>query len=103
MFSPFVFVVWNSKPDYSAPPSLHLASADGMVTPQFVDWFRMFARGYIHSLRRQSIDITECKDEECQLDLSQDRCTAALLVCRNGQRETAMLHLEVNHNGKDST
>ena len=28
-----------------APPSPNLAGTDGEITPEFIDWFRMFARG----------------------------------------------------------
>lgn len=89
-----------------APPSPNLASPDGMVTPQFVDWFRMFARGgaSILYVGNSSIDITECKDEECQLDLSQDRCVLPLSWYAEMAKEyDCHASLEVNHNGKDST
>ena len=48
-----------------APPSPNLASEDGLVTHDFVNWFRMFARGGVCTLYTGncSIDITECKDE----------------------------------------
>ena len=59
-----------------APPSPNLASTDGLVTPEFVDWFRMFARGGVDTLfvGNCSIDITECKDEAFELDLSNENC-----------------------------
>ncbi|MDR1298707.1 MAG: hypothetical protein LBJ84_00450, partial [Oscillospiraceae bacterium] len=55
-----------------APPSPNLASPDGLVTNEFLDWMRMFARGgaTVLYVGNSSIDITECKDEECQLDLN---------------------------------
>ena len=75
-----------------APPSPNLASEDGRVTHDFVDWFRQFARGGVCTLYvgNCSIDITECKDEAFQLDLSQDhdereRRPAHDLVCRHVQ------------------
>ncbi len=45
-----------------APPSPKLASTSGQVTPDFVNWFRMFARGGVCTLYdgNCSIDITEC-------------------------------------------
>ena len=54
-----------------APPSPNLASEDGLVTHDFVDWFRMFARGGVCTLYlgNSSIDITESKDEAFQLNL----------------------------------
>jgi 2,4-dienoyl-CoA reductase-like NADH-dependent reductase (Old Yellow Enzyme family)/thioredoxin reductase len=89
-----------------APPSPNLASPDGLVTPQFVDWFRMFARGgaAILYVGNSSIDITECKDEECQLDLSKDSCVLPLSwYAEMAQEYDCHASLEVNHNGKDTT
>lgn len=65
-----------------AQPSPNLASTDGLVTPEFVDWFRMFARSGVCTLYvgNCSIDITECKDEAFQLDLSDDRCIFLLTL-----------------------
>ncbi|NLV51115.1 MAG: FAD-dependent oxidoreductase [Clostridiales bacterium] len=89
-----------------APPSPNLASPDGLVTHQFVDWFRMFARGgaAILYVGNSSIDIKECKDEECQLDLSNEHSVLPL----SWYTEMALEYdchasLEVNHNGKDTT
>ena len=89
-----------------APPSPNLASPDGLVTHQFVDWFRMFARGgaSILYVGNSSIDITECKDEECQLDLNKDRCILPLSWYTEMALEfDCHASLEVNHNGKDTT
>jgi len=89
-----------------APPSPNLASPEGLVTHQFVDWFRMFARGgaSILYVGNSSIDITECKDEECQLDLSSDRCVLPLSwYAEMAQEFDCHASLEVNHNGKDTT
>ena len=88
-----------------APPSPNLASPDGLVTSQFVDWFRAFARGgaSILYVGNSSIDITECKDEECQLDLANHRTTLPLSwyaeMCKEYNCHGS---LEVNHNGKDT-
>ena len=89
-----------------APPSPNLASHESLVTHQFVDWFRMFARGgaSILYVGNSSIDITECKDEECQLDLSQDRCVLPLSwYAEMATQFDCHASLEVNHNGKDTT
>jgi 2,4-dienoyl-CoA reductase-like NADH-dependent reductase (Old Yellow Enzyme family)/thioredoxin reductase len=89
-----------------APPSPNLASPDGLVTHQFVDWFRMFARGgaSILYVGNSSIDITECKDEECQLDLRSDHCILPLSwYAEMAQEFDCHASLEVNHNGKDTT
>jgi 2,4-dienoyl-CoA reductase-like NADH-dependent reductase (Old Yellow Enzyme family) len=89
-----------------APPSPNLASPDGLVTHQFVDWFRMFARGgaSILYVGNSSIDITECKDEECQLDLNSSHSVLPLSWYTEMALEfDCHASLEVNHNGKDTT
>ncbi len=86
-----------------APPSPNLASEDGLVTHDFVDWFRMFARGGVCTLYvgNCSIDINESKDEAYQLNMNQDRgilpmtwfadmgkqyaCHASFEICHNGE------------------
>lgn len=88
-----------------APPSPNLASPDGRVTTEFVDFFRSFARGGIAVIHvgNSVIDIKEARDEERQLDLGSDDCILPLT------RFVEMCHgfgtlasLEINHNGKDS-
>ncbi|MDR0906376.1 MAG: NAD(P)/FAD-dependent oxidoreductase [Oscillospiraceae bacterium] len=89
-----------------APPSPNLAAPDGKVTHQFVDWFRMFAKGgaSILYVGNSSIDITECKDEECQLDLSSDSTILPMSwYAEMAQEFGCHASLEVNHNGKDTT
>ncbi len=88
-----------------APPSPNLASPDGLVTKEFVDWFRFFARGgaAIMYVGNSSIDIKECKDEVCQLDLSDDRCLIPLSrYAEMASQYGAHASLEINHNGKDT-
>ena len=88
-----------------APPSPNLASPDGQVTPEFLDWFRMFARGGVCTLYvgNSSIDITECKDEAYQLDLSSDNCILNLAryadMCKQYDCHAS---LEINHNGENT-
>lgn len=88
-----------------APPSPNLASPDGEVTPEFLDWFRMFARGGVCTLYvgNSSIDITECKDEAYQLDLSDDKCILNLAryadMCKQYDCHAS---LEINHNGENT-
>lgn len=88
-----------------APPSPNLASPDGLVTHDFVDWFRMFARGGVCTLYvgNCSIDITECKDEAFQLDLSDDRCILPLTwyadMCKQYGCHASF---EINHNGENT-
>ena len=88
-----------------APPSPNLASRDNKVTPEFVDFFRPFARGgaaVIH-VGNSIVDIREACDEERQLDLGGDDCILPLTrfveMCHG---YGALASLEINHNGKDS-
>jgi 2,4-dienoyl-CoA reductase-like NADH-dependent reductase (Old Yellow Enzyme family)/thioredoxin reductase len=88
-----------------APPSPNLADREGRATPEFVDFFRSFARGgtaIIH-VGNSVVDIKEACDEERQLDLGSDECILPLTrfveMC---QGYGAQASLEINHNGKDS-
>ena len=88
-----------------APPSPNLASEDGLVTKDFVNWFRMFARGGATTLYvgNCSIDITECKDEAYQLDLNDDRCILPLTWYADMCKEYGChASLEINHNGENT-
>ncbi len=88
-----------------APPSPNLASRDGLVTREFVEWFRMFARGGVSTIYvgNCSIDITECKDEAFQLDLSDDRCIRSLAKFADmGKQYGCHASFEINHNGENT-
>ena len=88
-----------------APPSPNLASEDGLVTKDFVNFFRMFARGGVSTLYvgNSSIDITECKDEAYQLNLISDRSVLPLTWYADMCKEYGChASLEINHNGENS-
>ncbi|MBR5113796.1 MAG: FAD-dependent oxidoreductase [Oscillospiraceae bacterium] len=88
-----------------APPSTNLSGRDGLITPEFVDWFRMIARGgaAIMYVGNASIDITESKDEAFQLELNDDRCVLPLTRYADMAKEyDCHASLEINHNGKDT-
>jgi 2,4-dienoyl-CoA reductase-like NADH-dependent reductase (Old Yellow Enzyme family)/thioredoxin reductase len=88
-----------------APPSPNLASRDGRVTTEFVDFFRGFARGgaAVLTVGNSVVDIREASDEERQLDLGSDDCILSLtLFAEMCQGFGAQASLEINHNGKDS-
>jgi len=88
-----------------APPSPNLASDDGLVTKDFVNWFRMFARGGVCTLYTGncSIDITECKDEAFQLDLSQERGVLPMTWYADMAKEYGChASFEINHNGENT-
>jgi len=88
-----------------APPSPNLASEDGLVTKDFVNFFRMFARGGVSTLfvGNCSIDKNECKDEAYQLNLISDRSILPLTWYADMCREYGChASLEINHNGENS-
>ena len=88
-----------------APPSLNLCSADHLVTDAFVDLNRSIAWGgaSIITVGNVMVDISECENEERQLDLSSDDCIMSLskfsLMCEGFGAHAS---LEINHGGKDS-
>ena len=85
-----------------APPSANHTNTDNMITHEFVEWFRQFARGgaAIMYSGNASIDITECKDEETQLDLSKDTCILPMSwYAEMAQEYNCHASLEINHNG----
>ncbi|MCL2391189.1 MAG: FAD-dependent oxidoreductase [Oscillospiraceae bacterium] len=88
-----------------APPSPNLASEEGYVTKDFVNFFRMFARGGACTLfvGNCSIDITECKDEAYQLNLISDNGILPLTWYADMAKEySCHASLEINHNGENS-
>ena len=88
-----------------APISPNVASQEGSVTRDFVDWMRPFARGGACTLYvgNASIDIKECHDEDCQLDLSSDKCVLPLSwYAEMASHYNCHASLEINHNGKDT-
>ncbi len=88
-----------------APPSPNLASTDGLVTKDFVDWFRMFARGGVCTLYAGncSIDISECKDEAYQLDLANPNAVLPMTWYADmGKQYGCHASFEINHNGENT-
>ena len=88
-----------------APPSPNRGDPNGLFTHELVDWMRMFARGGVTTLYlgNASIDITECKDEECQLDLSNPVSPLGLSwYAEMCSAFNCHASLEINHNGKDT-
>ncbi len=88
-----------------APPSANHTNYDHMITHDFVNWFRQFARGGVTTLYsgNASIDITECKDEETQLDLSTDECVLPMSwYAEMAKQYDCHASLEINHNGHNT-
>ncbi len=88
-----------------APPSPNLAAPDCTVTTEFVDFFRVFAKGgaCILHVGNSQIDVTEARDEERQLDLGTDACVLPLSrfseMCTGFGAHASM---EINHIGFES-
>ncbi|HHU29261.1 MAG: FAD-dependent oxidoreductase [Bacillota bacterium] len=88
-----------------APPSPNVASHEGLVTRDFVDWMRPFARGgaAVIYVGNASIDRTECFDEDYQLDLREDKSILPLSwYAEMAAQYGCHASLEINHNGKDT-
>lgn len=88
-----------------APPSPNLASTSGQVTHDFVNWFRMFARGGVCTLYvgNCSIDITECKDEAYQLDMANpDGVLPMTWYADMCKQYDCHASFEINHNGENT-
>ena len=88
-----------------APPSPNRGDPNGLFTHELVDYMRTFARGGVTTLYlgNASIDISECKDEECQLDLSNPATPLGLSwYAEMASAFNCHASLEINHNGKDT-
>ena len=88
-----------------APPSPNLASEDGLVTHEMVNWFRMFARGGASTIYagNSSVDISESRDEAIQLNMNQDRGILPLSWFADmGKQYGCHASLELNHSGENT-
>ena len=88
-----------------APPSPNLASEDGLVTHEMVNWFRMFARGGVSTIYAGncSIDLTESRDEAIQLNLNQDRAILPMTWFADmGKQYGCHASFELNHSGENT-
>jgi 2,4-dienoyl-CoA reductase-like NADH-dependent reductase (Old Yellow Enzyme family)/NADPH-dependent 2,4-dienoyl-CoA reductase/sulfur reductase-like enzyme len=88
-----------------APPSPNVASQDGTMTRDFVDWMRPFAAGgtSILYVGNATVDKLECHDEETQIDLGTDKAVLTLSwYAEMAAQYNCHASFEVNHNGKDT-
>ena len=86
-----------------APTTPVLATEDGFITHEFVDWFRMFARGGASTLYlgNCSIDLRENRDQNYQLDLGTDRAVRPMSWYADMARQYGChASLEINHGGE---
>jgi len=86
-----------------APTTPVLSTPDGIITHEFVDWFRMFARGGASTfyLGNCSIDLSQNKDQSFQLDLGTDRAILPMTwyadMCKQYGCHASF---EINHGGE---
>ncbi len=86
-----------------APTTPVLNTWDGFVTPELIDWFRMFARGGATTLYlgNCSIDLKENTDQSYQLDLGTDRGIYMMARLADACREYGChASFEINHGGE---
>ena len=86
-----------------APHTPTLSTPDGFVTPQLIDWMRMFARGGICTVNmgNSSIDRAESHDQSFQLDLGTDDCVYGLAMLSDMCKQYGChATLEINHSGE---
>lgn len=86
-----------------APTTPVLSTWDGFVTPQLVDWLRMFARGGASTLYlgNCSIDLSENQDQRYQLDLGRDEGILPIATYVDMCREyRCHASFEINHGGE---
>ena len=86
-----------------APTTPVLSTEDGLITHEFVDWFRMFARGGVTTmyLGNCSIDLKENRDQSYQLDLGTDRAILPMTWYADMARQYGChASLEINHAGE---
>ncbi|MBR6812532.1 MAG: FAD-dependent oxidoreductase [Oscillospiraceae bacterium] len=86
-----------------APTTPVLSTWEGLVTPQLVNWMRMFARGgaSVLYLGNCSIDLSENQDQSYQLDLANEVGTHSLAAYADMCKEYGChASLEINHGGE---
>ena len=86
-----------------APTTPVLSTWDGIMTPELVDWLRMFARGGASTLYlgNCSIDLREVQDQSYQLDLGTDRAILPMTWYADMCKQYAChASFEINHGGE---
>ena len=86
-----------------APTTPVLSTEDGIITHEFVDWFRMFARGgaCVLYLGNCSVDLRENQDQSFQLDLGTDRGILPMTWYADMARQYGChASFEINHAGE---
>jgi len=104
VFSPFTFgnVTVKNRIEFS-PAIPCLASPDGFVTRELIEFFQSLARGGagIVTIGDTAIDFEYAKDHDAQLNLGDDRVIPGLSPLAEAvHRYGAKLSIELNHGGR---
>ena len=86
-----------------APTTPVLSTWDGFITPELINWLRMFARGGASTLYlgNCSVDLRENSDQSYQLDLGTDRGIYMMARLADACREYGChASFEINHAGE---
>ena len=103
VFSPIVIKGIEFKNRIEVAPTLpFMATPDGVVTPDFVAYYRTFARSgaAIVTVGESTVSDSEFKSFRAQLNLGRDEVITGLDVTYEGiTRYNTMASIELNHNG----
>jgi 2,4-dienoyl-CoA reductase-like NADH-dependent reductase (Old Yellow Enzyme family)/thioredoxin reductase len=103
VFSPITIKGTEFKNRIEAAPTLPFkATPDGVATPDFVEYYRSFARSgaAIVTVGESTVSNSEFKSFRAQLNLGRDEVITGLDVVHEGiTRYNTMASIELNHNG----
>jgi 2,4-dienoyl-CoA reductase-like NADH-dependent reductase (Old Yellow Enzyme family)/thioredoxin reductase len=104
VFSPFRFDNVEIKNRIEVSPAIPcLATPDGFVTRELIEYYKSLARGGagIITIGDTAIDFEYAKDHEYQLNLGDDRVVAGLsTIVEAIHRYGAKASIEINHGGR---
>lgn len=107
IFSPFKIGNVQVKNRIATPPMLAcLASPDGYVTREFIEFYKPFARGGagIVTIGDAAIDFEHARGHFSQLNIGTDGVMGGLsTLAENIQRYGAKISIELNHRGRWSS
>jgi 2,4-dienoyl-CoA reductase-like NADH-dependent reductase (Old Yellow Enzyme family)/NADPH-dependent 2,4-dienoyl-CoA reductase/sulfur reductase-like enzyme len=104
LFSPFRFGNVTVKNRIEFPPAIPcLASPDGFVTRELIEFFQSLARGGVGivTIGDTAIDFDYARDHRAQLNLGDDNVINGLSTLADAvQRYGAKISIELNHGGR---
>lgn len=104
VFSPFRFGKVEVKNRIETPPMLPcLATPDGFVTREMIEFYRSFARGgaCIVTIGDSSVDLDYAPGHFAMLNLGDDRVMGGLSAMAEAiKRYGAKVSIELNHSGR---